>query len=410
MSDPLKTDKNVYPEPPPPVLQAAGFTFTDPTFGTTILRVTDEKDGTSCTNAYSYWPSLNCNNTRLLYMADNTGFICDFDAVNLKVSNKRPLWQSPLPGGGQLGTEDAIWSGVDPDIIFSHWGMKVWAYNVKTNAYTLVADFSGKAGNAANLQQMTKTPDDQGFAFNIQDANWTRLGCLAWQKQTNNLYVSFGVIDEVQLDKSGQYLVITTGQQGAAAIEVRVVDLNTRAITDLTDGSPDFAPGHHDCGRGQIVGEDNWNNALTMRQLATPHAFKPIISFGSDWSQGAHVSWLCEDEQWLLVSKYVANGLANSGLFKNELFLVSTDGQQRLRRICHHHSNLAGQYWNSPRADLSRDGQFAVFTSNWGSTTRRDVFIVRIPPVTLPAPQPVGSAIPMALRKLADDIEAGRIK
>src|SRR6185295_11582590 len=39
------TDKNVYSEPAPPALPRAGGTFVDPTFGTTIMRVTDETDG-----------------------------------------------------------------------------------------------------------------------------------------------------------------------------------------------------------------------------------------------------------------------------------------------------------------------------------------------------------------------------
>ena len=36
-------------------------------------------------------------------------------------------------------------------------------------------------------------------------------------------------------------------------------------------------------------------------------------------------------------------------------------------------------YWDTPRATISRDGRFAAFTSNWGSTTRRDVFVVKVP-------------------------------
>jgi len=389
------TDKNIYPEPPPPILPAAGGAFTDPVFHTTLLRVTDERDGKSNTNSYSYWPSLNCNNTRLFYTSDGTGMIADFDAVNLRISNKRPLWAQPLPGGGQLGTEDAIWSGLDPDVIYSHWAMKIWAYNVKVNTYTLVADFTGKAGIAANLQQMSKSPDDNAFGFNIQDTNWNRLGCLAWRKSQNDIYTYFGTIDEVEVDKTGKYLVVLTGQQGAGVIETKIVNLDTRTVTDLTDNAPDFAPGHKDVGKGTVIGEDNWNNGVTFRQLAMPHQFINVLSSGSDWSQGRHISTLADDEAWMLVSAYVvpANPPA-SGPFHNEIFLVSTDGQQRVRRICHHHSVLR-DYWDSPRADISRDGRFAVFTSNWGSTTRRDVFVVAIPPVggtTLP-PAP-GITIP----------------
>ncbi|HKP87893.1 MAG TPA: Ig and FN3 domain-containing protein, partial [Blastocatellia bacterium] len=58
------TDKNVYPEPPAPALPAAGGTFRDPVFGTTIMRVTDERDGPFNVTNYSYYPSFNKDSTR----------------------------------------------------------------------------------------------------------------------------------------------------------------------------------------------------------------------------------------------------------------------------------------------------------------------------------------------------------
>jgi len=47
----IKTDRGVYTEPPLPKLPKAGGTFVDPTFGTAIMRVTDEADGKNCLNA-----------------------------------------------------------------------------------------------------------------------------------------------------------------------------------------------------------------------------------------------------------------------------------------------------------------------------------------------------------------------
>jgi hypothetical protein len=422
-TDPLKTDKTVYPEPPPPALPQAGGAFTDPTFGTTLLRVTDERDGADNKNAYSYWPSLNCNNTRLFYMSGmgNTAMVCDFDPVGFKVANKRPLWAAPVPGGGLLNTEDAIWSGVDPDVIFGHLGMKVWAYNVRVGTYSLVVDLTGKAGNAVNLQQMTKTADDNGFAFNVtlgESGGWKRSGCAAWRKRENDLYVQMIVaddlttaVDEVHIDKSGKFLMQFTGIQGPTAIEARVIDLTTKQVTNITDSGPDYCPSHHDIGRDFVVGADNWNNSITARKLSAPHQFQTILSFGNDWSQSNHISLLADDEGWALVGLFLVNNSAPAGVFRNELILVATDGSQRVRRVCHHHSNYATtrEYWNSPRPDLSKDGQFTVFTSPWGSTTRRDVFVVRIPPATQPAPPPT-VGLSAKLRQLADDYDAGRLK
>ena len=114
--DPLKTDKNVYSEPAPPALPAAGGTLVDPVFGTTIMRVTDERDGSSNTNSYSYWPSLNRNSTRLLVFTNNGNpTLFDFDPVNFRISNKRNLFAVPMPGGGYPWNDDINWSGAAKD-------------------------------------------------------------------------------------------------------------------------------------------------------------------------------------------------------------------------------------------------------------------------------------------------------
>jgi len=114
--------------------------------------------------------------------------------------------------------------------------------------------------------------------------------------------------------------------------------------------------------------------------LATPHQFKALIGFGTDWSQANHLSMLADNESWCVISNFTA-AKGPVGPFRNEIFQVATDGSQRVRRFAHHHS-VYRDYWDTPRADISRDGKFIAFTSNWGSTTRRDVFIIKVPPIT----------------------------
>jgi hypothetical protein len=47
--------------------------------------------------------------------------------------------------------------------------------------------------------------------------------------------------------------------------------------------------------------------------------------------------------------------------------------------MAHHFSVYDGDYYESPRADISRDGRFVAFTSNWGVPGGRlDVFILKI--------------------------------
>jgi len=55
----IRTDLGVYPEPAAPPLPPARGKFVDPTFGTEIMRVTDERDGQYNGTEYSYWSTLN---------------------------------------------------------------------------------------------------------------------------------------------------------------------------------------------------------------------------------------------------------------------------------------------------------------------------------------------------------------
>jgi hypothetical protein len=370
------TNKNVYPEPAPPSLPPAGGTFVDPTFGTTIMRVTDENDGASNYNYYSYWPTFNLDSTRFFIARNGSPTLYRFDPNNFQILSKGPLFDQVLPGGGYMSTEDAIWSGTNPNVLYSYYGLKVWAYDVAARTYTMVKDFTGEL-SAGYLGQMSKSIDDNVFAFTKKDTNWVPTGYIVWQRDTNRVLrnVTLSNYDEVELDKTGRYLVVKAEFGGG--IDFQVVDLQTGAVQSLTDPAPDYSPGHSDNGRGIVVGHDNWNNQYTVRSLAAPHQFQKVISFGSDWSQANHVSMLANDEGWCLISNFTA-GSGPVGPFRQEIFQASTDGNQNVRRLAHHHS-VYRDYWDTPRANISRDGRFVAFTSNWGSTSRRDVFIIRVP-------------------------------
>jgi hypothetical protein len=105
------------------------------------------------------------------------------------------------------------------------------------------------------------------------------------------------------------------------------------------------------------------------------------LNFGNDWGNDFHVSMLADDESWALVSFF---GSAVPGVLQREIVLVATDGSGRVRRLAHHRS-VFRDYLDTPRANISRDGRFVAFTSNWGGTARRDLFVLRVPPQTAAA-------------------------
>jgi hypothetical protein len=75
--------------------------------------------------------------------------------------------------------------------------------------------------------------------------------------------------------------------------------------------------------------------------------------------------------------------------FNRELALVSTTGDGSVYRFVHNRAIFVA-YESAPFGNISRDGKFAAFSSNWGvDGGRTDVFLVSIP--NSPAALPVAS-------------------
>ncbi|HUW57147.1 MAG TPA: hypothetical protein VMZ92_10960 [Planctomycetota bacterium] len=379
----VTTDRKVHPEPEPPELPKAGETFVDPTFGTTLMRVTDERDGENGQVAYSYWPTFNRTSTRFHLLCDKKALVYTFDPDAFKITGKEELFATRPPDRRRPSWEDSIWSGTDPDVVFGRAALKLWSYNVKDQSYTLVNDFVEDLPpepKLSTLWQMSKSEDDRTFCFTIKGRHpeYRSYGCIVWRRDDDKIVLNWkarGKFDEAHLDKTGQYVHIIDGERPIGSY---VVGLRTGKVDGLTKNAPDYGPGHSGYGRGTLIGYENWKNRILLRKFSDPHHFLTLLDHKEDWSQDRHISMLANDETWALVSLYVGNKLPSSGLFRNEIIQVATDGSRRVRRLCHHHA-ISRNYWDTPRANISRDGRFVAFTSNWGGRDQRDVFILKVP-------------------------------
>lgn len=385
LSAQIITDLGIYPPPAPLALPAAGGSFTDPTFGTEILRVTDEADGTENEHGYSYWQCFNADNSIVyVYSVNGIKTLYDLDTAALTISNKRSAFPTLIDGESPLG-EDQIWDAENKNIIYCHTYKNIVAYNVSDNTYSIIKNLEGFIPNNEYVYQMSMSEDATKFAFSrkrLTDYNVS--GYLVYDVTTDSVYsITETHIDEVQLNKAGTYLWVKTDKQGEGVIQSQIINLATWEKEELTDNGPDFAPGHGDVGLDFIVGADNWENRLLYRKFDNPHTFYSVWNFEGDWGQDVHVSQLATNENWILISCYMAStGYPFSGLIENEILQVSTDGLMSVRRLCHHQSDYIGSgnnYWASPRASISRDGRFVIFSSNWGNLDRTDVFIMKIP-------------------------------
>ncbi len=388
----IRTDLAVYPEDEVPSLPPAGGIVYDQIFGAQIMRVSDEEDGANLGTHYSYWPSFNANNTRLLVKGDSgQDFIRNFDPVTFTLGVKESIPPSP---SGYLQMEGATWSGTDPDVLYASAGTKIYAYNAATHTHSLIVDLTSRLPVGEYLWQQSKSFDDDYFAFTRRSATYGFNGYLVYRRSTASLIVNDEPnLDEVTISKNGRYLLVKTASQGLGIVESKVLDTTTGQLEELIDGAPDYAPGHGDAGVDCYVGYDNWRNQINYRKFATPHTVVTLLEI-NDWSNGAiHTSMLADDENWAVLGFF---GGTTSVPFRNEVIQIATDGSQRVRRLFHHRS-VYRDYNDSPRANISRDGRFVAFTSNWGRRSRTDLFVAKIQnvaPQLTPTPTPTASPTP----------------
>lgn len=394
--DTLKSDLKVYPMPPLPNIGIAGSKIIDPTFKTTILRISDSSDGNQeCLPLYSYWPSVNINSTRILIICNYSGsyrnVFFNFDPNTLTLSNKSQINVAPQTGGS-LYTNDIIWSNIDPYTIFGHNnGNKLWSYNVNDKTYTLIKDFSSEVVSGGGLRQMRKSNDDNVFSFTMVDSAKQVVGYFVWEKSTNEILVknfnSGHTVDEVGIDKSGKFLVVINTDGDS-----QTVNLETKTITQFNWGTNGWY--HYDVGIGTFFTSANdGSHSFLIRSFLNPFSVLKILPgyFGFTTKDCYHYSSLADNELWALISLCNKppgqpnggnDGKVNIQAFDNEIFQVATDGSNRVRRIAHHRS-IHNAYNDQPHANISSDGQFVIFGSNWGAKGRRDAFLVKIPQAPL---------------------------
>jgi hypothetical protein len=411
---PLRTDKDAQIIQSTSLIPAAkGVKFSDPNFpGVQLMRVTNETDGSiECKHEYSYVPAMNSNNTRILFVCNsgngNKVYVRTFD----------PNTHALDPGKTELpiSFESVLWSPVNPNILVHHTGPQLRWWDVSAGGGNLERDFNAET-NGQSIFQVSRSEDNAVWAFMKGPSLGNYTGYIVWRRAMlptdpplgqillNVTWTENSRVDEVKIDKSGTYLTVHLDYKCPTPsscplpgnIGTKVTNLQTGATTGIVKDTTQKDPGHYDVGIGTMVGTGDCCNVLTYRQLDTAaHIQGPsnIINYGSEWNncrgvpaRSTHLSMVATNDDWALVSTYDDTGRPCGSPPQpflreaNEIFQVSTDGLQNVRRIAHHHSYYVNyEYWSLPKASISKDGKFVIWTSNWHGT-RKDVYMAIIPP------------------------------
>lgn len=421
-----KTDHSATTEPALKKLPLKGGKWFDEAYGTEIMRVTDDTDWATygLGTQYSIWPTFNCDNTYLLARHGNDGGVSliGWDATNFRRIAPTITLPAATPTGRGIVWEDAFWSTVNPYLLYVHDAEKltsqqIWEYNVSTGGFTNGATplhtFSMLNGQSASLYLQQISDDSDIFMYNFQQAatGAAVVEYVVWKRSTNTVLrqqnlAALGLestlegntmkgFNEVRLDKSGQYAwIILTVRQSNGQAGQRVQNISTGAITTFDQPPAQdhiFVLGHAHQGNGFAAGEDASTPAFQLRRFNNFSKYVNTFMFTEPdgtkfWLGGAHVSMSSTNDDWLTNSSYSVNGQSMPA-FNQEIWQLANDGSGRVRRLLHHRSiyldpgdDYTNEYFGNPKQNISRDGKYIAFTSNWGDSGRTDLFVAKITP------------------------------
>ena len=410
------SDTKVYPKPELVKLGPAGFQLKDPTFGSKILRATDEKTASGnsiLTPAGADVNTWNVDST-LFYVLNqgqrNIPF--RFDPKTMKATRVEGL---PFLGSFQAMSS---FSYHDPNVIYGLDGRRnvIVTYDFATKKYTDVLDVGKVSGlDVGSISCFSVSANDVlsvTFGGTVQD---THINLMVYDTKTKTHHVwntKEGTLDgkpvpgapsftqhASKIDLSGRY-VWSVGRGVRGPI---IWDVEKGKIYPMTVQKN----GHRAIGYGEMVNDvHQW----IYRKLDPEgiSSFKQLMKHprGQGYFRyDSHPSWNNARPDMKVPVVLATYHRKEQGdpkcVWGDEIIAVSTDGSMKVWRFAHHRSVIhmpergpdgrrrrpsKYNFWDTPRGNVSRDGHFYMFTSNWGETLgkdrrgrpRQDVFIVKL--------------------------------
>lgn len=317
--------------PPPPPIPGRG----------RVIRVTDERDGDIRPRMYSYWANafiqddvaaiVFCSGPRFFRVSLISGNVERLGPLVNYTGETEGWYWSPtgklyIPNGAQLHRVDPFNPADDEvvlDISATHPGCDLWQAHSSDDGRV----------HSATVRRI------------VSDGPYQKFATVAVRNGVTHVIHAVKDLDESQVDRSGEFVLIKEGDDN------RIVNLVSGQDVVLADA--DGALGHSDCGAGVVVGEDNIRGACMWMNLRDVNDRRPLFS---TWNMG-YVS--------LRAGVCLHSGDAM-------LDLVALDGSGLTPVLAH--GNRGTDYDDRVKANLDPTGRVACYMSNvYG---RRDVFLV----------------------------------
>ncbi len=443
-------DRQPYAKPAAPAIGPAGSTIVDPVFLSKITRVTDGNTRPAYLNSSYRTPSSTHLNAwsaagTYFYVVSGGGASIPFRFDPATGTAKRVNATAGGDGGLVLNFYmEPQFSSVSDSIIYGSVGgvsgatyRSVDQYDFSTNTYTRLLDLDtlapglagtyvgGIASSAGSTERIMAffggTAQDLHHLVVVFDkANpQNRLVLDTIANTLNGQPISFPLsisLHHAAIDRSGRYVMLystwTDQTSTRKAAQSYLWDTQTGGITELNVSALPY--GHDAFGFGVSVNMDcctstTWDAAQwQFRSLASPLVTRDVIKTVLSPKE----IYLADHPTWNNARPDALVPFV-SGLFRapsstavwrawdDEIVAVQTDAAADAEgivwRFAHHHTDVRNEtdptvisFWYTPRPNVSPDGRWVLFTSNWektlgtdptadaSATARQDVFLVAL--------------------------------
>lgn len=422
------TSREAIAKPTLPVLGAAGFQFTEPTFGSPMIRVTDRNTGSSLLSGqvdHSWSPpsavsqrGWNSNATKFYGINRNGSVLLfNFNTTTYAVSERELL------GGGMFG--EPSFSQTNPNYLYGAGGnnhklCKRADFSTSPATYTTVFDAEVlipalSVGDTYLYGGFTT--DNDVFLGTAGGSNQDLMQYVIWYplndpsskkilntRTRTEMFKTYGVgptLHAAQPDMSGRYVLlrVSDAQQLDGNIHrsdwAYVWDTTLDTITEITAS----ADGHYTLGYGFMVnqaivaGHPYDNMQWVKRDLATPNIVTELIT------PLLTPQYLMSEDHTSLCASHAANPYVSAvsltyrdwdgpyavdpnrnteanRAWNEEIIKIPTDGGGGPVRRFGFHRTLSWpeplarrggitEFYATPLFNVSPDGKFCLFNSNW---------------------------------------------
>jgi hypothetical protein len=369
---------------------ARGTTYNDQQYGCPITRITNlTAQGISepATHDYSLRIPFNSNNTKVL-LGNGLGqlFVADLSG-NVLFS----------PGGFDVEFDTnstPLWSNTNPNILYYQKGNQLKKVDLSTPGtpvYSVVHTFSQFA-SLGNLRHKSNLGFDGDHlliwsgtnVLGVYTLSTDTLGPTAtgFVQGPDNTVPGTGM-DYADLTPSNQVLVVWSPPSGTGVKQGTELYAQNMVYVKNVKPTDDHAALGKDINGDDVIVFGGGNDTTRVapcnpgfEKIDLVTGVKTCLGNFGDFSFNGHVSFYnAASGQYVLISQFDNNSPGTTSCppvttgwqaYSAELLLLKIDGSE-FRRLAHHRSEVSlGGYSALPKAAISRDAKYAIFSSNYG--------------------------------------------